>query len=164
MKKILKLQIIVIILISPSYIFPQNLYNIKKCPVLFSYSDDSKKMKSAIPNIKEIMDLLEYEIPAINFQTTISNDNYDALLIISIDFYSGYKDKYYEEYYGGVNLKIWRYFEINQFSKNMISDIVWNDIIYFLYHDTEKDKIHKDLKDLLSRLIISFAKKYYEDN
>ncbi|MBN8586498.1 MAG: hypothetical protein J0M37_15520 [Ignavibacteria bacterium] len=129
-----------------------------------NYSDEAKKFKSYLPDLKYIIDKIKYKIPEIepSIYLLIGTDGFFTVWF-SYNFFQNHESVNDVIYYGGIELTIYRDFTDKK-TEAPITVSVFHELYYVNLMNPTLEMIKTDSYSITNELIDKFALEYYRDN
>lgn len=142
----------------------QEMKELKVYTGFVNYSDEAKKFKSYLPDLKYIIDKIKYKIPEIepSIYLLIGTDGFFTVWF-SYNFFQNHESVNDVIYYGGIELTIYRDFTDKK-TEAPITVSVFHELYYVNLMNPTLEMIKTDSYSITNELIDKFALEYYRDN
>ena len=161
--KALKTIVLLFVFVISSNAFGQNLKGVKEYCLLPFYSDEAKGFKKFLPLEHDIVQQIAWSIPELKHVSRIGWEYNFALVDISYNYYRNYEDTFNSQYYGTIDIRVYRY-AIIRGSDDVVNALVFVDETYFVMTNPTNEMVKQESEQTISHLITSFGKQFYEDN
>lgn len=166
MKKLVTMLFLLILILKSNNLHSQfsHLNNINKCRlVLINYGGEAEKLKNYLPDRSDLISMLQNQIPEIDFTYEGTEGQSVIYIQLGINLYKGDYDYYNKQYFGGLTFQVSRFYSCIPTSYST-SVIIYYDLNYVLYNNSDKEKINADVKEVIQTFITNFALQYYKEN